>query len=264
MEKTINLINSCTSEVKYTLTTFPDGEPHIKFSEEINRKCNYNIHCRITNPSDLFVLAQVCDILNRSSVDFNINIFYLMSMRMDRVITFEESFTLKLVADVINSFGAKNVFVLEPHSEKTLTLIHNCHVFIPKVFDTQGCIVCYPDAGAMTRYSAGYDCICLEKTRDLKNNGKLTGMKFSHIGENIVGDTILVRDDLCDGGGTFVLAAKLLREKFPDKKLSIFVNHMVNPRGIENLSVNYDDVYFTNSYKNWDNLPLNCHLIEVV
>lgn len=39
---------------------------------------------------------------------------------------------------------------------------------------------------------------------------------------------------------------------------------MVSPNGIKNLSENYDEVYFTNSYKDWTDLPSNCHLIKIV
>ena len=37
MKTIINLINPERSQVKYELTIFPDGEPHIKL-EEIDRK----------------------------------------------------------------------------------------------------------------------------------------------------------------------------------------------------------------------------------
>lgn len=41
---------------------------------------------------------------------------------------------------------------------------------------------------------------------------------------------------------------------------------MVNPKGTVTLSENYDEVYFTNSYKDWQNeiLPNNVKVIEVV
>ena len=39
---------------------------------------------------------------------------------------------------------------------------------------------------------------------------------------------------------------------------------MVNPVGIKNLSENFDNVFFTNSYRDWDNLPENCHLIKLI
>lgn len=46
--------------------------------------------------------------------------------------------------------------------------------------------------------------------------------------------------------------------------IDIFVTHMVNPKGIENLSKTFRHVYFTNSYKDWNNLPENCTIFEVV
>ena len=63
--RNINLLDSYNSEVKYELTTFPDGEPHIKFLEDIDRKDSYNVVCRITNPTELFVVMQVGHILKR-------------------------------------------------------------------------------------------------------------------------------------------------------------------------------------------------------
>jgi len=38
---------------------------------------------------------------------------------------------------------------------------------------------------------------------------------------------------------------------------------MVNKVGIDNLSKIYHQVYFTNSYKDWDNLPKNCKIFNL-
>ncbi len=67
-------------------------------------------------------------------------------------------------------------------------------------------------------------------------------------------------------GGTFVGIANKIREVNPDRKLAIYVTHMVNPKGITTLSENYDEVYFTNSYKDWDksDLPDNVRIIKVI
>lgn len=48
--------------------------------------------------------------------------------------------------------------------------------------------------------------------------------------------------------------------------LTIYVTHMVNPKGITTLSENYKEVYFTNSYKDWnkETLPDNVKVIEIV
>lgn len=111
--------------------------------------------------------------------------------------------------------------------------------------------VVFPDAGAKDRYGSQYKCVCAEKVRDIAT-GQIQSIKILNpelLSEN--DKPILVVDDLCDGGGTFVGIAAELR-KYTDKELNIFVVHMVNPRGIENLSKTYDHVYFTNSYKDWN------------
>lgn len=277
--KTINLINLETSNVNYELTTFPDGEPHIKL-EEIDRKDSYRVICRITNPSELFVLMQVADILDRQAVQWDLVITYLMTQRMDRVINFNEAFSLKLTANVLNGFNCTEIKVFSLHSDVLQRLLPNKKVreieremwskFAFEVFNGAKTI-CYPDNGALTRYgttdfkSDGFldDLgMWLNKKRDLDNKGKIVSIEIEHI-PYALQDTILISDDLCDAGGTFVWAAKILKERFPDAKLQIFVRHMVNPVGIKNLSENFDDVYFTNSYKDWDNLPKNCHLINI-
>ena len=75
--KKINLINLDKSDIKYESITFPDGEPHIKL-DEIDRKDEYEVICRITNPNELFVLMQVADILDRQAVRWELYITYLI------------------------------------------------------------------------------------------------------------------------------------------------------------------------------------------
>lgn len=89
----LNLIRPEKSSIKYKVIQFPDGEPHIVL-KDIDRKDYLSVICRICNPTDLFILMQVGDILNRQGVLFSLNITYLMSMRMDRVISYDESFSL--------------------------------------------------------------------------------------------------------------------------------------------------------------------------
>ena len=47
---------------------------------------------------------------------------------------------------------------------------------------------------------------------------------------------------------------------------NLVVTHMVNPKGIATLSENYKEVYFTNSYRDWEQeaLPDNVKVIKVV
>lgn len=104
----LNLIRPEKSSIKYKVIQFPDGEPHIVL-KDIDRKDYLSVICRICNPTDLFILMQVGDILNRQGVLFSLNITYLMSMRMDRVISYDESFSLSIVAQVINNMSPQAV-----------------------------------------------------------------------------------------------------------------------------------------------------------
>ena len=83
--------------------------------------------------------------------------------------------------------------------------------------------------------------------------------------ECVDGRPLMIYDDLCDGGGTFCgLAEALTKLGVSKDQLNISVVHMVNPRGIENLSNNFNHVWFTNSYKDWDILPNNVTMLKIV
>jgi len=260
--QTIDLINKHLSDVDYKLTTFPDGEPHIVLSE-LNRKTNYLVICRIANPNDLFVLMQVGDILNRQAVDWDLAIFYLMSARMDRVIHFEESYTLKLVADTINNMHPRKVAIFHPHSNKTLQLINNSvdleteRMLDFEILHDKHTVYCFPDAGAAERYGKSFDrdkVITMCKVRDLENGGAIVSVDLAHPVDDVEprdDNHVMIVDDLCDAGGTFIMAAKTLRKIYPKARLSIFVRHLVNPIGLKNLHENFDQVFITTSYKDW-------------
>ena len=278
MKTIINLINPERSQVKYELTVFPDGEPHIKL-EEIDRKKEYRIVCRITNPSELFVLAQVGYILKRQDVIFDIEITYLMSMRMDRVISFNEAFTLQIVAGIINALGAEKVYVFEAHSDRVFKEIFNSSSFDPLKNTTEFSnferefilnadnAICFPDHAALDRYSfmvsPQVQTLCMNKVRDLENKGIIKSMELESFIEGDI-SVITIIDDLCDGGGTFCWASSILREKFPNAKIQIFVKHLVNPVGLKKLAETFDAVYITNSYKDWDVTEYpNVHVFKV-
>lgn len=265
----LNLINKEKSDIDYSISRFPDGEPHIVL-RNINRKDEVSVVCRIANSDDLFILMQVGDILNRQGIVFSLKISYLMSMRMDRVISYDEAYSLNIVANIINSMKPADVFIVEPHSYKSTHLIDNSSYesgthYIPK---SEEYIYVYPDAGAEARYSSylpNEKHVYCSKIRSLET-GSLLGftIKNPEVIINNPDKPLMVIDDLCDGGGTFVGIAKEIRKIDPSRKLSIYVTHMVNPKGIENLSKNFNHVWFTNSYKTWENLPDNVTQINIV
>lgn len=169
-------------------------------------------------------------------------------MRCDRLFDLNRPFTLGIVADVINSFNSR-VTVVEPHSLRTIEEIKNC---LPNytslqaacIFENNGYKLVAPDKGAKERYPLDFAVECSKK-RDV-STGKLLDFEVTEI-ESVKGQDIVVVDDLCDGGGTFIGLASKLRELKPNS-LSLFVTHMVNKEGIERVVKAYDHVYYTDSY----------------
>lgn len=115
------MANPEKSNIKYSISRFPDGEVQITLGE-FSHKDSVEVHCRITSAEELFILMQVADILNRHEVKWDLEIYYLMSMRMDRVMDFNKPFTLKIVGNIIKGLGANRVELLEPHSDASYTL----------------------------------------------------------------------------------------------------------------------------------------------
>lgn len=266
----LNLINPTLCDgIGFDIVHFPDGEDHITL-KNINRKDNVHVITRIANPNDLFILMQIGDILKRQEIQWGLSILYLMGGRMDRVISFNEAYTLKIVTDIINGLKPEFVEVFEPHSMKTVTLLENCQS--PRLtnlnnlpIDHETGTLCFPDRGAADRYGSRIPpevpVVYCSKVRN-PQTGELSGFRIENPEAYRGGDIMLV-DDLCDGGGTFVgIAGELRKIMAEGAKLSVHVTHMVNPKGIKNLSENFDEVIFSDSYKDWgaEKLPDNVTL----
>ena len=266
----LNLVHLEDSDIKYSISRFSDGEVQISL-EDFSHKEQIQVKCRITNAEDLFILMQVLDILDRHEVLYKLHIYYLMGMRMDRVMDFNRPFTLKIVLNSLKNCNADTIEILEPHSDVyydfrfggkfTELYIENS----PSNNVWNGFQIVLPDEGAKERYEFSYDKTVLtcSKVRDLAT-GKILEIKVDNP-EVISDKPLLILDDLCDGGGTFCGIAKAFNAlNIPKERLNIAVTHMVNPKGIKNLSENFNHVWFTNSYEDWENLPENVTMLKVI
>lgn len=260
--KKINLCSLENSDVKYRIDRFPDGEVQFVLTEELNRKEEYTLYCRITNAEELFVVLQAGDILDRQGVIWDLHITYLMGMRMDRVMSFERPFTLRIVAKQISSMGYQKCFIETAHSVRTMMEIrdsvsmeYNPYHFLMDKEIENACVV-YPDHGALERYEGTEtsEVVYFIKERDIET-GKIKSFELHD--NNIANkDFFLFYDDLCDAGGTFLGELAVLKEKYPNAKFAIRVTHLVNEKGLDNLCQNFDTVYITNSYKEWGQIAI--------
>lgn len=263
----INLINKDKGNIVYDIINFSDGEKHIKFITDIDRKDQVKVVCRITSMDELFLLMQVGDILNRMEVEWALIITYLMGMRMDRVMSFNEAYSLKIVAKMINDLNADAVFVVEPHSDKTVKLINKCTPLMNKFMQTalndvdHNYMIVFPDAGAKLRYAGDVSeeagalpIMTCHKKRDT-TTGKLSGFGIDNpeiLDEFPNCNAFFVLDDLCDGGGTFCGISDQLKALRPDFHRTLAITHAVNPRGIYKVMDYYNDLFITDSFTDWN------------
>lgn len=265
------------STAKWAFTTFPDGQPQLQYNDLDWIPKSMDLKASITSPLDLFKLAMLMDVMRRRipTVEVHLWITYLMGARMDRVMSPNEPFTLKVVCDYLNSLKFTSITLFDPHSDVAPALL-NANVIDNAFFvrtalevDMGGKFTTWPDklttpvlispdGGALKKiypvaeYLAGkIEVVECSKHRDVKT-GKLSGFK---VNGDVAGRVCYIIDDICDGGGTFVGLAKKLREGGATQVILI-VSHGIFSKGIDAVLVDttdnqrvIDKIYTTNSYK---------------
>lgn len=173
------------------------------------------------NDAELFTIMCIRDYY--ASHKAILYIPYLPHARMDRVKNPEDVFTLRTFARVINSMDFERVYVWDAHSNVGPALIDRCHdvnalTWIEEAIKEMNypkdylCLF-FPDEGAQKRYGGmfpDYKQAFGIKKRNWET-GKIEG--YMIVGEDNVKDNhILIIDDICSYGNTFVKAAEALHE----------------------------------------------------
>jgi ribose-phosphate pyrophosphokinase len=203
---------------------YPNGETRVDgrqiqgcIRDGINK-----ISFKYENDDDLIKLLFVKNCLDEYNLLTSLLIYYMPYSRMDRIEN-KSVFTLKYICKLINSLNFLSVTVIEPHSDVTPALLDRCTAFYPTIkllekvrlevnFDKNKDLIFFPDTGAAKRYSKEVDCHYLTgyKKRDF-NTGEITQLE-------VMGDIqeksfkVIIVDDLCSYGGTFVRSARELKK----------------------------------------------------
>lgn len=234
---------------------FSGGEVNIKLPEGLYG--TVYINARIADSDGIMALALVKDALDRNSevTEVMLNLPYIPYARQDRVCNDGEALSIKVFANMINSMGFAEVSVNDPHSDVAPALIDNCSIVEQWVFantvrgDFKHVTLVSPDYGATKKtekLAQIWDCEVIQgvKKRDTKT-GNLSG--FDYYG-NVEGKHLLIVDDICDGGGTFIgLTEKLLEGGA--ETVSLFVTHGIFSKGVDVLLDNgIHTIYTTDSF----------------
>lgn len=251
-------LNGC--EIK--VTHFPDGQPHVELNdfEYICMGWKGKIVASLTSVTDFMGLLLLSDILTaRGAVIQELVIVYLLGARMDRRMSVHGPFTLRVVMQMLRTIPCERFTVLEPHSDVVgalappvfmnlcwATLLYLNQDLLPDVD-----YLVSPDAG-MSKKIADYrilgqrPVVECRKVRDLET-GQILRSEVLLQDICIAGKSLMVVDDICDGGRTFLNIGRELKAANAGH-LTLAVCHGIFSQGMEDLLNVYDRIITTNSY----------------
>lgn len=227
-----------------SVTMFPDKTSQVwKLPEEVFAKNKHTVDWQFEHEGEIIHLLQLHDLIsttNRSS-EITLNIKYLPYGRQDKPIGNSATFALNTFLKLLHLFRFHKVTVLDPHNFDAVRPGCQFEAIYPKaqliatIIETNASMICYPDKGAKHKYTDIYkdipvDFIYGEKVRD-----QLTGNITNY---EVFGDpngkSVMIVDDICDGGATFKILAKDLLAKGATE-VNLFVTHGIFSRGLQTL-----------------------------
>lgn len=226
--------------------TFPGGEAHIV--EEVLRTPHGKqiAYVQGGDGDTLMKLAMWADSCRQLGLETIAVIPYLPGARQDR----GRPLGAKVYADFINSMRLDRVICFDPHSDVMPALLDRCtvvhlHDLVRWVTFPSVVGVIAPDVGARKRAEGVASVLKVPlyqatKHRDF-STGKLSGFACEPLPDK---GTLLVVDDICDGGGTFVGLADAIDRG----QLALWVSHGIFSKGTFDLRQRYSHIYTTDSH----------------
>lgn len=246
---------TCNKDVEFQSWKFPTGEVGVKLpawvAEEISPASNATIDFIFDgNHDEVFVTLNLIDALKRVGVGayaITLVIPYLPYSRQDRVCHAGESFALEVFMNVLATTGV-TVQTYDVHSK--VATKYPWLMNIPQFVCASG-LMCADEFD----FLVGPDKGSTEKIKDVADfqrsayavldKERKDGMISVSVPENVkLFGNVCIVDDLADGGGTFLMAAKALKEQCPGiESLSLYVTHGFFTKGVDELEKVFDNIY---------------------
>jgi ribose-phosphate pyrophosphokinase len=224
-------------EIKPTI--FPDKTSQVwKLPEGLIKEEN-TIKWRFEFEAELIHLAQLMDLIAvttgfRSKT--NLYMPYLPYARQDKEVSNTSTFALRTFSWLLNKLGFRNVSVFDSHSE--VPVINGFKNILPlnEIYTARVAVypdaVAFPDIGACNRYEL---CVPMSTPRVFgeKKRNPLTGVIEEYELHGDVKDkAVLIIDDICDGGATFIHLANGLYANGA-KEVHLYVSHGIFSKGLQ-------------------------------
>ncbi len=245
--------------------TFPAGERHVRLPPTLldvaESSLAWGIEAHLYEASGIMDLLLVTDALRRTlpqEATIRLVLPYVPYARQDRVAVPGEPLSAKVFATLINSQRYASVEIWDPHSDVISALLDKVRIvptrtLIESALRDKGqshllreTAFVAPDAGAHKRVGAlarlyDTEVVYADKVRDVAT-GRLSDTR---VPDALPEKPLLVIDDLCDAGGTFIALADALRAK-TSQPLYLYVTHGLFTRGLDTLKTRYERVFAAN------------------
>jgi len=238
---------------------FPGGESQVTVPANLRDQADaasaFRIHALLKSANDVMQLLMLTDALRRLNpgVPVHLDMPYVPYARQDRVCNPGEALGAAVFCKLINDQQYATVTVVEPHSDVTPALLQRLRVVDAAAFlknalaapaFAKGVTLMAPDAGARKRVQAlaktlgVADVRYAEKVRDTQT-GRITETR---VPDDIPDQPVLVVDDICDGGRTFLELAAALSDK-TRQPLYLYVTHGIFSKGLAELTARYAGIF---------------------
>lgn len=284
--KTLNLVDSASTNIKYKISRFPDGQQDIQLLDGIwvdsgLKRINeaVTIKSRFNSFKDLeLIICATKALRNLGAKDIHLYVPYVMGARSDRqFVEGGTSYLRDVIAPILNSLEFESITCIDVHSDvapaciNRLKVIDNLQVVSSFITSTaanrdmiansflESCVLVSPDAGSLKKiYNVANklkfngEILTCSKYRD--TDGKLSKthvpVRVDHYSKNLI-----IIDDICDGGRTFLNIAEEVKKAQPERtgKIYLVVTHGIFSAGFDELAKHLDGIYCSNSYSDISN-----------
>lgn len=237
---------------------FPAGELRINVGDCSRCTC-VQIEVKFQTNEDLVALMTVSNAVWQTILlgcKVELILAYVPYDRQDRVCNPGEAFSLVELCSLINNMEFDSVRIADPHSEASTGMLDSVQVttqadiWVPVLQNLkleQDFVICSPDKGARLKSEGIAEALNVryiqaDKTRKL-STGKI--IEFNVKAEEVQG-TVVIVDDICDGGGTFIGLAQELKKLGADKVI-LMCTHGVFSKGLTGLFTYIDEIHTTDS-----------------
>jgi ribose-phosphate pyrophosphokinase len=214
-----------------TPTIFPDRTSQVWKLPPIVQPNGNVVRWVFEHEAEFMHLAQLRALLPYGTT---LELPYLPYARQDKAVGNDTTFALWPFLELLDSLDFGRIEIFDPHSTPLLSRLRGALIIEPReeialaIIACRPDAVCFPDAGARARYGelVMFPAIYAEKERD-QATGAITGLTLHG---NPAGQSILIVDDLCDGGMTFIKLADKLYSAAASA-VHLYVSHGIFSKG---------------------------------